>query len=172
MTVAPGSGGFVLTAWVKDSNRNDVAGFYRKQVLIDDTVVWEDDTAGDEGWQRLVLDVGKHVRGKKQVRLVFRLRCERDVTDPKAQLVEIFFYIDDVHLFGGSVVNGGFEGAAGWSYSESPSGSNWRGWRWAGEARSGKRCYDLEIPYGRTCKAGSYCQISQTVRVGPEPPGR
>ena len=170
IAVRPPQGGWWLTAWVKDSNRSDVAGFYRKQVLVDDAVVWEDDTAGDEGWQRLVLDVSRHVRGKEKVTLALRLRCDRQVTDPKTQLLEIFCYIDDVHLFGGSVVDGGFEAGGAWLYAETPRGAHWHGRQWSGEARSGKVCYDLEIPYGGTCPpAGSYCQVSQVVGVGPEP---
>lgn len=66
VTVHPPQGGYVLSAWVKDSYVGPLKGYLRKQVLIDGKVVWEDDLEGDEGgWQHLVLDVSRWVAGRK-----------------------------------------------------------------------------------------------------------
>ncbi len=162
----PPEPGYYLSAWVKDSNDSAVGGYYRKQILIDGTVIYDDDSEGREEWEHLVLDVGRHVRGKSRVELAFRLRYDREVVDPKSELHEIFYYIDEVHLFGGSVENGDFEGETGWAYSEVPGDSRWRGLSWRGEARSGKSCYTLQMPYSGTAEAGSYCQIVQSVAIG------
>ncbi|HUT36457.1 MAG TPA: PKD domain-containing protein [Planctomycetota bacterium] len=173
VTVTPPKGGCVLSAWVKDSYYGPLKGHYRKQALIDGEAVWEDDAEGDEGgWQHLVLDVGKHVEGKKEVELAFRLRADADITEPARQIVECFFYVDDVHLFGGRVRNGDFEAEGGWSFAKEPAGDD--GFRlftpslWSGEARSGKRGCVLGNGYGRTIRRGAWTQVSQKIAVGPE----
>ncbi|MBC2764100.1 MAG: DUF1616 domain-containing protein, partial [ANME-2 cluster archaeon] len=43
----------ILTFNVKDSITSNTEGNYLKQMLFNDRVVWEDDTAGDEGWQHV-----------------------------------------------------------------------------------------------------------------------
>jgi len=174
VTVLPPDGGYVLSAWVKDSYYGPLTGYYRKQILIDGQVVWEEDVAGDQGgWQHLVLDVGKWVRDKKQVELAFRLRADKDVTDPAKQIVECFYYVDDVWLFGGAVKAGGLEAADGWTFEQQPS-VDAGGFHiatpnlWSGEARSGKRCCVLGNRYGRKILAGAYTQVAQRVSMDGE----
>jgi hypothetical protein len=43
----------LLTFDVRDSQTSDTEGRHTKQVLLNDILVWEDDAAGDEGWQRV-----------------------------------------------------------------------------------------------------------------------
>ena len=169
VTVKPPRGGYVLSAWLKDSHYGPLTGYYRAQMLIDDRVIWEDDVEGDEGgWQHLVLDVGKWVAGKKAVNLAFRLTADRDITDPRNQIIECFLYVDDVHLFGGDVQAGDFESGEGWAYREKPSSSLY-GRRWSGEARSGKYAYVLGIGYMRKIGAGAYCETGQRVAIMDKP---
>ena len=177
VTVLPPQGGCVLSAWVKDSYYGPLSGYYRKQILIDGQVIWEEDVVGDQGgWQHLVLDVGKWVQDKKRAELAFRLRADKDVTDPAKQIVECFYYLDDIWLFGGAVQAGDFESAEGWIFDQQPAAAD-GGFRiataslWSGEARSGKRCCVLGNGYGRKIRAGAYTQVAQRVSVG-EPPGR
>jgi len=47
----------VLTFDVKDSIKSNNPGYHQKQVLIDDRIIWEDDTAGDEGWMHVEIPV-------------------------------------------------------------------------------------------------------------------
>lgn len=173
VTVTPPKGGCVLSAWVKDSYYGPLKRHYRKQVLVDGEAVWEDDVEGDEGgWQHLALDVGKHVAGKREVELAFRLRADADITEPAKQIVECFFYVDGMHLFGGRVRNGDFEGEEGWSFAKEPAGDE--GFRlftpslWSGEARSGRRGCVLGNGYGRTIRRGAWTQVSQRVAIGIE----
>ena len=189
VTVAPPNGRYVLSAWVKDSYYGPLRGFYRAQVLIDGEVAWEDDVEGDEGgwqpaaaesairraarlgppgWQHLVLDVARWVKGKKAIELAFRLRADKDVADPAKQIIECFVYVDDVHLFGGSLKSGDFEAEEGWVYREEPDTALY-GRRWSGEARSGKYAWVLGIGYMGKVQAGAWCEVRQTVPI-PAPP--
>ena len=174
VTVLPPQGGYVLSAWVKDSYYGPLKGYYRKQILIDGNVIWEDDVEGDEGgWQHVVLDVGRWVQGKREVDLAFRLQADKDVTDPAKQIVECYLYADDVYLFGGTVKAGDFESDDGWVFEQQPAGD--AGFRiatsnlWRGEARSGKRCCVLGNSHGRKIQAGAYTQVKQRVAIAERP---
>ncbi len=117
VTVHPPKGGYILSAWVKDSYVGPLNGYLRKQVLIDGEVIWEDDLEGDEGgWQHLMLDVEKWVKGKTEIELTFRLTADKAITEPRKQIFECYYYVDDVHLFGGEVKNGDFELGRRWTY--------------------------------------------------------
>ena len=41
--------------------------------------------------------------------------------------------------------------------------------RWSGEARSGKCAYVLGLGYMQKAQAGAYCEVKQSVPVGPKP---
>jgi hypothetical protein len=48
----------VISFKVKDSRiSNKSAGYHFKQVVLNDVVIWEDDVAGDEGWQRVKIPI-------------------------------------------------------------------------------------------------------------------
>jgi len=137
-------------------------------VLIDENVVWEDDVEGDEGgWQHLVIDVSKWVIGREAVELAFRLQADKGVTDPARQITECYCYVDDVCLFGGSIVAGDFESDEGWSLRQEPADSfrifirN----RWSGEARSGKYAYVLGVGYAQKVQGGAYCEVTQNITI-------
>ena len=58
------------------------AGYHFKQLLVDEAVVWEQDVAGGEAdWQRVEADVTKHVAGKRQVAVAFRLYDKKGVSN-------------------------------------------------------------------------------------------
>ena len=49
-----GERGIVLLSFdVSDSQISETGGHHVKQVLLNDILIWEDDAAGDEGWQRV-----------------------------------------------------------------------------------------------------------------------
>ncbi|MEA3325374.1 MAG: DUF1616 domain-containing protein, partial [Euryarchaeota archaeon] len=53
-----GTGGIVLLTFdVRDSQTSDTEGRHKKQVLLSDILIWEDDASGDEGWQRVEVPV-------------------------------------------------------------------------------------------------------------------
>lgn len=47
----------MLTFDVKDSITSNRPGYHKKQVLLNDRVVWEDDAAGNEGWEHIEIPV-------------------------------------------------------------------------------------------------------------------
>jgi hypothetical protein len=174
VTVHPSQPGYVLSAWVKDSYYGPLKGHLRKQILIDGQTIWEDDLEGDEGgWQHLVLNVDRWVEGKKEIELSFRLNAQQQITDPQKQIVESYYYVDDVHLFGGKVINGDFETDQGWTYHQQPQGQSGFGMYiahyWSGEARSGKRCYVIGAGYNRKLPAGAICEVKQTIAIQKKP---
>jgi hypothetical protein len=58
----------------RDDFTGETAGYHYKQLLLDGTVVWEEDVAGGSPtWQKVAVDVTRHVHGKTQVTLAFRL---------------------------------------------------------------------------------------------------
>lgn len=60
----------VLSVDVLDSRTsNETHGYHFKQVLVDDKVVWEDDIAGDEGWQHVRVPVFLSNSSKVALRL-------------------------------------------------------------------------------------------------------
>ncbi|KAF5427651.1 MAG: hypothetical protein C5S41_01235, partial [Candidatus Methanomarinus sp.] len=48
--ISPDKGLVLLSFNVMDSIKSKDEGYYKKQILLNDRVVWEDDVAGDEGW--------------------------------------------------------------------------------------------------------------------------
>jgi hypothetical protein len=175
VTVHPPQGGYVLSAWVKDSYFGPLRGYLRKQILIDGEIVWQEDVEGDEGgWQHLSIDVNRWVAGKQEIELSFRLTADKPITDPANQIVESYYYVDDVHLFGGSVKNGDFESyGEGWTYHQQPQGS--QGFEiyvdhfWTGEARSGKYGYVIGAGYNCKLAEGAICEMKQRVAIGSKP---
>ena len=164
--VNPTAGRCVLSVWVKDSYYGPLTGYLRKQVLLGNQVIWENDVEGDEGgWQHLALDLGRWVKDKKSVELVFRLQADKAVTDPAREFCECYYYVDDVHLFGGSVAAGDFETDGGWTYQEQDWPWSYRKGRWSGESRSGKYGCVIGFGYNRTVNAGGYCEIRQPVSL-------
>ena len=175
VTVRPPQGGHVLSAWVKDSYDGPLKGYLQKQILIDGHVIWQEDLQGAEGgWQHLVLDVSRWIDGKEKVELAFRLVAEKDIANPAEEIVESYYYIDDVHLFRARVLAGDFEETGGWQYRQQPRGEG--GFRinvnhyWTGEARSGRYGYVLGAGYRCKLKAGAFCEVRQTVSVGASGP--
>lgn len=100
--------------------------------------------------------------------------AERAITDPGNQIVESYYYVDDVHLFGGAVRNGDFESfGEGWTYHQQPQGP--QGFEiyvdhfWTGEVRSDKYGCVIGARYNRHLAAGAICEIKQKVAIGNRP---
>lgn len=64
----------------RDDFTGPTAGYHFKQLLINDSVVWEEDVAGaTNGWREVKVDVSDQVRGKRNARLAFRLFDKKGV---------------------------------------------------------------------------------------------
>ena len=79
----------ILTFNVKDSNTSNTEGNYLKQVLFNDRVVWEDDTAGDEGWQH----VESLVRLSETNRVMLRVYAQKNLENQSMRV-----WWDDIQL--------------------------------------------------------------------------
>ena len=66
----------------RDDFRAATAGYHFKQLLVDDTVVWEQDVAGGgAAWQDVAVDVTDAVRGRQNVTLAFRLSDKKGASN-------------------------------------------------------------------------------------------
>ena len=66
--------GYRIQFLESDDFTGPTAGYHYKQLLIDGTVVWEEDVAGGtNAWHKVAVDVTQHVRGKPQITVAFRL---------------------------------------------------------------------------------------------------
>jgi len=160
----------ILSFWVKDSFREDTTGYFLKEALVDDVVVWQEDIAGDQGWEHICVDVTERVAGKDSVRLAFRTTCLQDIRFPPTYrcysytgLVEAFIFLDDVMLFGFEIQNGDLESSGSWTFSRGGSGTPLRGSFYASDARSGCKSYLLADYYLGEPNAGDWAKIEQTV---------
>jgi hypothetical protein len=64
----------------QDDFAGPTAGYHFKQLLINNSVVWEEDVAGGtNGWREINVDVTEHVRGASNVNLAFRLLDKKGV---------------------------------------------------------------------------------------------
>jgi len=159
----------ILSFWVKDSFREDNPNYFNQEALVDGEVVWQENIAGDQGWQHVYVDVTDRVAGKDSVKLTFRVTCLQDIRFPEplnlysyTEYVDLFSYWDDVVLFGFEVKNGDFESSGNWTYSEG-NGTLPSGRIYAGDARSGFNSYMLTYPYLGEPNAGAWAQMEQTI---------
>jgi PKD repeat protein len=163
----------ILSFWIKDSFRENTPGYFRKEILLDDVIVWQEDIAGDQQWEHVCVDVTDRVFNKASVNLALRVTCLRNIRFPDPVnlytydgLLELFVFWDDVTLFGFEVTNGDFESAGSWFYSEGngtlPSSSIY-----SGDARSGYKSYMLSFPYMGEPNAGAWAQVAQKATNQP-----
>jgi hypothetical protein len=73
---------YVLSFRERDDFTGPTAGYHFKQLLVDDTVVWEQDVAGGPaGWHKVAVDITGQVRGKTRVAVAFRLFDKKGVSN-------------------------------------------------------------------------------------------
>jgi hypothetical protein len=66
----------------RDDFTGTTAGYHYKQLLVDGTVVWEEDVAGGvNAWRKVTVDLTRHVRGKAHITLAFRLFDKKAVSN-------------------------------------------------------------------------------------------
>jgi hypothetical protein len=90
---------------------NDLEGYQFAQVLVDDDIVWDQDTSTDpkETWIKSKVDLTEALAGKSQATLTFRLFHKNGIGWWPLDL-----RIDDVSGGGVDVSNGGFENTTAW----------------------------------------------------------
>ncbi|MFZ2070827.1 MAG: VanZ family protein [Halobacteriota archaeon] len=82
----------VLMFNVKDSCTEDKSGYFAKQVLLGERVIWEADVAGDEGWEHVTVPVTLNAA---TTRLVLRVYTKGEGADAEFP-VDVWVWWDDV----------------------------------------------------------------------------
>ncbi len=155
-----------LSLWVMDSYIGNLTGFYQKQVLVNNTVVWSGDVAGNQGWEHVLVNIAPIVTGQTIANIQVRLASINATTSPSTQICEMRMWVDDVYLSGETIKNPGFEAAtmAGWTAGFSPS-SSWSTALRPEAQRSGTKsfCFRSGLNYARP--ANQWVEIFQAVTL-------
>jgi hypothetical protein len=73
---------YVITFRERDDFTGQTSGYHFKQLLVDGTVVWDQDVAGGSPtWRKITVDVTDQVRGKASVTIAFRLLDKKGVSN-------------------------------------------------------------------------------------------
>jgi hypothetical protein len=115
-----GSGSYSLSFRTMQEGPN-LSGYHFKQVLIDDAVVWQQDSGvnptGRTPWEEVVLDLSPYLAGKTSANLTLRLYENNGVGN--------FFDnsgFDSLQATGFTITNGDFEQNRGWAIKSTTPG--------------------------------------------------
>ncbi len=169
IVVEPSESRYILSAWLMDSYLGSKSGFYKKQILVNNNVVWESDVAGEDDWEHVVVPVDQFVSAGSNAVLAFRLYVATGLSDPENQIEDIYLYIDDVHLFGGEVSGGTCESSSSWPARD--NGGTWSVTTTAGEMRSIRASRRIGSPMGEITTTGRYVEVHQSVQINALEPG-
>jgi PKD repeat protein len=167
--VRPKTGKYFLSAWVKDSYPGEMKGRYMKQLLVDSTVVWEDDVAGNEGWQHIVKDISFAGNGGSTHRIAARLKSVQGIDDPKKEITELFMWVDDFYVFNTNEQVPDFETekiTPYWNTSfDQPKGipNAFSVLVTTADSRSGEQSLQIRIPFQSRVLPGISCDVYQQV---------
>lgn len=161
-------GKYVLSAWVKDTYTGSLKGIYEKQILVDDSVVWRDDVAGNEGWQHVIVDITKKGGPGSVHRIATRLVSIKGVSDYLTQICELYYWTDDFTVFNTNAWNVGFENDKmypPWNqkFNIKPGGPNISTALTTEESRSGERSCRIRFAYGGNTPPGNWGEFYQYV---------
>lgn len=159
---------YVLSVWVKDTYIGTLKGIYEKQILVDDSVVWRDDVAGNENWQHIIVDITKKGLPGSTHRIATRLVSLKGVTDYKTQICELYMWTDDFVVFNTNGWNTSFENDnlyPPWNqkFNVLPGGPGISTAITTEESRSGQRSARLRFAYGANTPAGNWGEFYQFV---------
>jgi hypothetical protein len=115
-----GSGSYSLSFHTMQEGPN-LAGYHFKQVLIDDVVIWQQDSGinpmGRTPWEEVVLDLSQYLAGKTSANLTLRLYENNGVGN---------FWdnsgFDSLQANGFTITNGDFEVNSGWAITSTTPG--------------------------------------------------
>lgn len=95
-----------------DQDDGGDSGYHTKQLLVDDEVVWEQETVTDpqEEWIHTEVDLSKALQGRTEAIITFRLLDKKGVG-----WWPLDWSVDDVTATGFTVRNGGFESDQDWT---------------------------------------------------------
>ena len=118
--------GIWLSAWVNDRSHEETtyADWYYKQILIGNDTVYNKDLAGANGWEHVILDISSEVGASDSVTVEFRLACAKDTSNA---LCGPWALVDNIYVFGGTVVASDFEGETWSGNYYGRNSANWDG---------------------------------------------
>jgi hypothetical protein len=114
-TITPDGTGSYSLAFQSMEEGPNVAGYHFKQLLVDGTVAWEQDTSSTDSdlkWQTVNVDLSAYLKDKSSATLTFRLFEKKGVTNFNQNAS-----FDHLQPTGFSLTNGDFEDRSGWSLS-------------------------------------------------------
>ncbi len=163
ITVLPDDNDSYISLWVKDGYRDNSSGYFSVRVLIDSDVIWEQDVAGDSGWIHVVENIDDQISGKDSVTVVLEVLCEQQES---GQFVELEVYFDDIAVFGGEILNGGFEANGdNWLYQCGGTGFLYDAYYTSEDTRSRNRSAMITQQYNVNATQGAYGRLKQTVSL-------
>jgi hypothetical protein len=81
-SAAPSANRQSLTFLERDDFDGPTSGYHFKQLLINGSVVWEEDVAGGTNdWREIKVDISQHLRGKSNDTIAFRLLDKKGVSN-------------------------------------------------------------------------------------------
>ena len=139
---------------------------YKKQLLLDDKIIWEDDVAGDEGWTHIVKDLSESMKPKQNHRITYRVISPLGVDDTMNEVVELLSWIDDCFIFNTSMTNTGFEtkDLPPWQIQYFIPGTGIKkggGIINSNDYRSGTKAFRIRFPLKKVIQSGQYADIYQ-----------
>lgn len=145
---------YVLTFSHRDNRSGSPQGYHYKQVLIDDVVVWESDAAADaaDQWITASVDVTSNIAGKSHVHVKTRLYEKKGVSN---YLIDVYW--DDISITNVDFVNGGFETAPNWYYTENNPAFD--GNFSTSTVHSGLKSLSMSLYQNTSTQAGDYSSI-------------
>lgn len=165
--VKPQSDARILSAWIKDSYVGNLSNKYTKQFLVNGSVVWEDDVAGNEGWQHVVVDISSYLHSGTQAKIAYRLYSKDGVSSPLTEIIELTTWLDDITVFGTNISNPDFETATlPWKqgfYSPPGLPTSVGSGTTTSDSRSGETAWRFEFGFKKVIPAGVYGELYQMV---------
>lgn len=165
--VKPVTGKYILSAWIKDTYPDSLTGYYSKQILVDGEVIWEDDVAGNEGWQHIIIDISRFGIQGSTHKVGSRIISVNGVSDPENQICELYMWTDDFTVFNTTISNISFENdlATPWrqGFNIPLGGSGMSSAVTTEDCRGGDRSFRLRFIYNKIVAPGQYGEIYQNI---------
>ncbi|MBO9610180.1 MAG: hypothetical protein J7639_29750 [Paenibacillaceae bacterium] len=150
---------YTLTFAHRDNRTGGLAGYHYKQLLIDGTVVWEQDVTADAAntWLTESIDVTSYLTGKSSADVRLRLYDKKAVSNYS---VDVLW--DSVAITDTEIMNSGFESGPDWYYVESKPGFLGG---FSATAHSGSQSLSLSLPANTATVAGDNSFVYQRISV-------
>jgi PKD repeat protein len=163
---------YVFSGWIKDSYPGNISGRYVNQLLLDDNIIlWQDDVAGNEGWQHVVVDLSPYVGSGQTHKVAFKLLAVAyNASQAGTDIVELYQWYDDITIFKTNIQNSNFEAVSvsPWKnkFTQAPGNPNpitiGTGVV-TSDPRSGFKSFYMKFPEGIPVPQGTSAELYQNI---------